>query len=173
VFNPPNPGLGPIKTTHYSLGFDQTIPGILDFSLTTFVKKINEQVYESWMPGATPVVYTTYQNGIEIDSKGFTFDIRFQKINRIHVEANYTLQWVIENRPDPYFRVGVASANPMFINTPYIAPSYYDQRHTVNLFTHIHTLSKDGPEILGMYPLGNFGVGLRYTFGSGFKYTPN
>jgi hypothetical protein len=54
----------------------------------------------------------------------------------------------------------------------FVAPTDFDQRHTGSLNVDVRLNKDDGPSFLGVKPLGNLGLNLLLTFGSGFPYTP-
>ena len=53
-----------------------------------------------------------------------------------------------------------------------IAPLDYDITHKGAIMIDFRTLPEDGPKVLGMMPLANVGLNLRYDFHSGSPYTP-
>lgn len=167
----PNPGLKPVKTTSYEVGFEQQIGANAAIDITAFYKEIRDQVYLLAMQGARPSIYSMYVNGDFGNVKGFSFDFRLRRTARVMANVNYTLQWANGTGSDPNTQFNIAWQNPNERPT-YVAPLNYDQRHTATVNIDFRTQPKDGPEVFGVYPLGEFGVNIWYSFGSGLAYTP-
>lgn len=167
----PNPGLEPVKTTSYEVGFEQQIGANAAIDITAFYKEIRDQVYLLAMQGARPSVYSMYINGDFGNVKGFSFDFRLRRIARVMANVNYTLQWANGTGSDPDTQFNIAWQNPNERPT-YVAPLDYDQRHTATVNIDFRTQPKDGPRVFGVYPLGEFGINIWYSLGSGLAYTP-
>jgi hypothetical protein len=139
--------------------------------VTAFYKEIRDQVYELTQQGARPSVYALFINGDFGNVKGFSFDFQLRRTARIMATANYTLQWANGTGSDPTTQRNIAWQNPNERPT-YVSPLSFDQRHTGSINIDFRTLPEDGPELFGVRPLGEAGINLWWTYGSGLAYTP-
>jgi len=166
-----NPNLKPVKTTSYEVGFEQQIGENASLGVTAYYKEVRDQIFLNNRIGATPRSYTMYDNGDFGNIKGFSFDFSLRRTHRIKADVNYTIQWANGTGSDPTTQYYIAWHNPEERPT-YVAPLDYDQRHTATMNVNFRTLPKDGPMLWGGHPLGQLGVNLWYTYGSGLAYTP-
>jgi len=167
----PNPGLKPVKTTSYEVGFEQQLGTNAAIDVTAFYKEIRDQVMEMALQGAVPTSYSFFMNGDFGNTKGFSFDFTLRRTARVMANANYTLQWANGTGSDPATQYRIAWQNPDERPT-YVAPLDFDQRHTASLNVDFRTLPEDGPQLFGKYPLGEVGLNVWWTYGSGLAYTP-
>jgi len=165
-----NPSLKPVKTTSYEVGFDQQIGANAAMTITAFYKEIRDQVYVRSIT-ALPIAYNLYINGDFGNVKGFSFDFRLRRTARVMANVNYTLQWANGTGSDPDTQYRIAWQNPDERPT-YVAPLNYDQRHTATVNVDFRTKAEDGPAVLGGHPLGEAGLNVWYSYGSGLAYTP-
>ncbi|MBN1781448.1 TonB-dependent receptor [bacterium] len=166
-----NPNLKPKKTTSYEVGFEQQIGENASLDITAFYKEIRDEVYLKTLTEAQPTAYASYINGDFGNVKGFSFDFQLRRTHRVMANMIYTLQWANGTGSDPDTQYNIAWQNPSERPT-YVAPLDYDQRHTATLNVDFRTLPDDGPELLGGHPIGDLGLNIWYTYGSGFAYTP-
>jgi outer membrane receptor protein involved in Fe transport len=165
-----NPGLRPIKTTSYEVGFEQQLGMNAAIDITAFYKEIRDQIYLRTY-AARPSVYALYINGDFGNVKGFSFDFQLRRTARVMANANYTLQWANGTGSDPSTQYRIAWQNPNERPT-YVAPLDFDQRHTASVNVDFRTLADDGPEVFGIRPLAEVGLNIWMTYGSGLAYTP-
>jgi len=166
-----NPGLKPVKTTSYEVGFEQQLGTNAAIDITAFYKEIRDQVYVQALIGAVPTSYAMYMNGDFGNVKGFSFDFQLRRTARVMANVNYTLQWANGTGSDPSTQYRIAWQNPEERPT-FVAPLDFDQRNTASLNIDFRTLPEDGPKVFGVYPLGEVGLNVWWTYGSGLAYTP-
>jgi hypothetical protein len=128
-------------------------------------------VFELAQQGARPTAYALFINGDFGNVKGFSFDFQLRRTARVMATANYTLQWANGTGSDPTTQRNIAWQNPTERPT-YVSPLDYDQRNTGSINVDFRTLPEDGPELFGVRPLGELGINVWWTYGSGLAYTP-
>jgi outer membrane receptor protein involved in Fe transport len=168
-----NPSLKPVKTTSYEVGLEQQIGSNASVDVTAFYKEIRDEIKVANVLNALPTSYASYVNGDFGNVKGFSFSFQLRRTARILANANYTIQWANGTGSDPesQYRL-VWQFTPNDRPPTYVAPLDYDQRHTASLNVDFRTQSEDGPELFGVYPLGEVGLNVWWTYGSGLAYTP-
>jgi len=166
-----NPNLKPKKTTSYEVGFEQQIGENASLDITAFYKEIRDEVFLKTRIEAVPTAYASYINGDFGNVKGFSFDFQLRRTHRVMANIIYTLQWANGTGSDPDSQYNIAWQNPTERPT-YVAPLDYDQRHSATVNVDFRTLPDDGPEVFGVRPIGNLGLNVWYTYGSGLAYTP-
>ncbi|MDZ4698210.1 MAG: TonB-dependent receptor [Rhodothermales bacterium] len=165
-----NTGLQPEKTTKYELGFRQRLGERSAFTISGFFHQIENLIQQREIRGASPSVYTSYENVDFGTVKGVEFDFDLRRTGNTSARINYTLA----------FADGTGSSNnttstiTWVDETPpnFISPLDFDQRHKVNVSVDYRLGKGQGPSIGGVHVLENFGVNVLATVGSGFPYTP-
>ena len=165
-----NPNLKPEKTTSYELGFRQRLTERAALTISGFYKQIENLIQQREIRGATPSVYTSYENVDFGTVKGLEFAIDLRRSNGFLANVNYTLG----------FADGTGSADnttgtiTWVDETPpnFISPLSFDRRHVFNLSLDYRLGQGEGPEVFGVNVLQNFGVNVLGTVNSGLPYTP-
>jgi outer membrane receptor protein involved in Fe transport len=165
-----NTGLKPEKTTKYELGFRQRLGDRSAFTISGFFHQIENLIQVREIRGATPSVYTSFENVDFGTVKGVEFDFDLRRTGNTSARINYTLS----------FADGTGSANGttgtiVWVDeTPpnFISPLDFDQRHKVNVSLDYRLGKGEGPSLGGVRVLENFGINVLATVGSGFPYTP-
>jgi outer membrane receptor protein involved in Fe transport len=168
-----NPNLAPVKTTQYELGFRQQIGDNIAFNITAYYKELRDliqlqQVFPS--PDAAHGQYTAYANGDYGTVKGLSFSFDLRRTQRVAARASYTLQFAGATGSNATTGARIAWLGGNTIT--FVSPTDFDQRHTGSVNVDIRTRADDGPLFLNGHPLGNVGLNLLFTFGSGLPYTP-
>jgi outer membrane receptor protein involved in Fe transport len=166
-----NPALEPVKTTSYEIGFRQQVGDNASLDVTAFYKEIRDLVQQRNIY-ADPVPYAAFINGDFGSVKGLTATFDLRRTNRVAATAAYTLQFAGGTGS-----AGNEASNINWLGSPPVYPSFvspldFDQRHTLSLNMDFRTNKGEGPSFLGGRPLGQVGLNLLFTLGSGFPYTP-
>ncbi len=168
-----NPDLEPTKTTQYEIGLSQQVGenGALDIS--AFYKEIRDLVVLRNRYNAIPNTYAQYQNGDYGSVKGLSLNFDMRRTERVAAHLSYTLQFAggTGSTSGGNFYVTWISQGTEYYPT-YVAPLDFDQRHTGSINLDIRTKADDGPMLMNGHPLGNMGINLYWSFGSGLPYTP-
>ena len=165
-----NPNLQPEKTTSYELGFRQRLSERSALTISGFYKQIENLIQLREIRGATPSVYSSYENVDFGTVKGLEFAFDLRRSNGILANVNYTLSFADGTGSGDRTTgtiVWVDETPPNFIS-----PLDFDQRHRFNLSLDYRLGTGEGPEVFGVKILENFGVNVLGTVGSGFPYTP-
>jgi hypothetical protein len=119
---------------------------------------------------ATPIPYAIYLNQDYGTVKGLSLTFNLRRTNRVAGSVNYTLQYAAGTGSDANTFYNIAWQQGRV--PTFVAPLDFDQRHTGSANFDFRTNPGDGPTFLGGKPLGNVGLNLLFTFGSGLSYTP-
>jgi outer membrane receptor protein involved in Fe transport len=166
-----NPDLEPTKTTQYEVGLSQQLGDNAALDLTAFYKEIRDLVVLRNRYLASPNTYPQYQNGDYGSVKGFSVNFNLRRTNRVAAHASYTLQFAGGTGSTSGGNFYVTWIGREYYPT-FVAPLDFDQRHTGSLNLDIRTKADDGPMLMGGHPLGNMGINVYWSFGSGLPYTP-
>ncbi len=169
-FTNENPNLAPIRTTAYEVGFRHQLGDNAAVDVTAYYKEIRDYVRLRNLDFAQPIPYALYTNEDYGTVKGASVTFTLRRTNRFAGTANYTLQYAAGTGSDANTFYNIAwqqGRDPTFV-----APLDFDQRHTGSVNVDFRTNKEDGPTILGGKLLGNLGLNLLLTFGSGLSYTP-
>ncbi|MCI0698439.1 TonB-dependent receptor [candidate division KSB1 bacterium] len=166
-----NPALQPVKTTSYEVGFRQQIGDNASLDITAYYKEIRDLVQQRNI-FAEPVPYAAFVNGDFGTVKGLTATFDLRRTNRVAATASYTLQFAGGTGS-----AGAEASNINWLGNPptypsFVSPLDFDQRHTLALNLDFRTNKGEGPMFLNGRPLGQVGLNLLLTLGSGFPYTP-
>ncbi len=164
-----NAELAPIKTSAFEIGLRQKLNDFANFNLTAFYKENRDLITLRAIYG-TRFVYATYSNEDESTAKGISATVSWRLRQSISTNVAYTLQSVSGTS------VGNAS-NILLLGNPPVFPAIaaaldYDQRHTLTLNADFRAGKDEGPQWLDAHFLGEVGLNLLFTYGSGFPYTP-
>ncbi len=166
-----NPDLGPVKTTSYEIGIGQQLGLNSSLSATAYYKEIKDLVVLKNRVNAAPSTYAQYQNGDYGTVKGLSLTYKLRRTNRVAANVSYTMQWAKGTGSTSSSNFYVAWIGDEYYPI-FVSPLDYDQRHTLSLNVDFRTNPEDGPEFMGMRPLGNVGLNVLANAGSGFPYTP-
>lgn len=165
-----NTGLKPEKTTKYELGFRQRLGDRSAFTISGFFHQIENLIQQREIRGATPSVYTSYENVDFGTVKGVEFDFDLRRTGNTSARINYTLSFA-----DGTGSSSTTTSTITWVDeTPpnFISPLDFDQRHKLNVSVDYRLGKGEGPMLGGIHPLENFGINVLATVGSGFPYTP-
>ncbi len=165
-----NSNLKPEKTTKYELGFRQRLGERAAMTISGFYSQIENLIQLREVRGASPSVYSSYENVDFGTVKGIEFAFDLRRTNGFLASLDYTLS----------FAEGTGSGDRttstiVWVDeTPpnFISPLDFDQRHVLNLSLDYRLGTGEGPEIFGVTALENFGVNVLAVAGSGLPYTP-
>ncbi|MCI0699425.1 TonB-dependent receptor [candidate division KSB1 bacterium] len=169
-FTQENPNLAPIRTTAYEVGFRQQLGDNAALDITSYYKEIRDYVRLVNLDFATPVPYAIYLNQDYGTVKGLSLTFNLRRTNRVSGSVNYTLQYAAGTGSDANTFYNIAWQQGRV--PTFVAPLDFDQRHTGSANFDFRTNPDDGPTFLNGKPLGNVGLNLLFTFGSGLSYTP-
>lgn len=165
-----NPDLEPTKTTSYELGFRQQVGDAAALDISAYYKETRDLIVLEQLTDARPIPYQRFTNGDFGTIKGLSVNFNLRRISRVSANLSYTFQQAAAT--------GSAANTGFFVGwlggdyPTFVSPTDFDQRHTGSLNVDVRLNKEDGPTFLGMKPLGNMGLNLLLTFGSGFPYTP-
>jgi outer membrane receptor protein involved in Fe transport len=165
-----NPDLEPTKTTSYEIGFRQQVGDAAALDISAYYKETRDLIVLETLANARPIPYQRFTNGDFGTIKGVTINFNLRRTSRVSSNLSYTFQQATAtgSAANTGFFVGwLGGVYPTFVT-----PTDFDQRHTGSLNVDVRLNKDDGPTFLGMKPLGNMGLNLLLTFGSGFPYTP-
>ncbi len=165
-----NPNLLPEKTTKYELGFRQRLGARSALTISGFVHQIENLIQLREIRGATPSVYSSYENVDFGTVKGLEFGFDLRRTAGFSANLNYTLSFA-----DGTGSGDRTTSTIVWVDeTPpnFISPLDFDQRHKFNASMDYRLGSGEGPTIFGAKLLENFGINVLATAGSGFPYTP-
>jgi outer membrane receptor protein involved in Fe transport len=164
-----NTNLKPEKTTKYELGFRQRIGARAALTISGFFHQIENLIQKREVRGATPSVYTSYENVDFGTVKGIEFGFDLRRTNGFSANLNYTLSFADGTGSGD----ATTSTITWVDETPpnFISPLDFDQRHKFNASIDYRLGQGEGPTIFGAKLLENFGVNVLATSGSGFPYT--
>ena len=163
-----NPNLEPEKTTSYEVGFKQQIGSSLGVNINVFYKEIEGLIQQvSFDNDITSL--GTFINGDFGSVKGVDIMATLRRVNNLSASFNYTLS----------FAKGTGSSAGTLRNIAWLqgevptvaSPLDFDQRHTGSVTLDYRFGDNDGPQVMGVKPLSNFGINLIGTFNSGRPYT--
>ena len=165
-----NSNLRPEKTTKYELGFRQRLGDRAALTVSGFYSQIENLIQLREVRGATPSVYSSFENVDFGTVKGLEMAFDLRRTNGFLANLNYTLSFAEGTGS------GDATTNTIVWvdETPpnFISPLDFDQRHNLNLSIDYRLGAGEGPELFGVNVFENFGVNVLAKAGSGFPYTP-
>ena len=165
-----NTNLRPEKTTKYELGFRQRLGDRAALTISGFYSQIENLIQVREVRGASPSVYTSFENVDFGTVKGLEFAFDLRRTNGFLANLNYTLQFA-----DGTGSGSNTTGTIVWVDeTPpnFISPLDFDQRHNLNLSLDYRLGQGEGPELFGVNILENFGFNILAKAGSGFPYTP-
>jgi outer membrane receptor protein involved in Fe transport len=168
-----NPELKPTKTTSYELGFRQQIGEAAALDVTAYYKETRDLIQSETMYGAYPIPYQRYTNGDYGTIKGVSVNFNLRRTERVSANLAYTLQYATATGSTAGTGFYVGWLSPITGYPTFVSPTDFDQRHTGSLNIDVRLNKDDGPAFLGSKILGNVGLNMLLTFGSGFAYTPS
>jgi len=172
-----SPRLRPEKTIAYDIGLVKGIEFLkLVLDVSAYYKDVKDLIQHVYYEDEKGNLYETFANREYADIKGFHVSFRrhsgaFTAIMRYNYQVatgksatpfDADIKF-IENPDEGELPVELPDAKDEYLN--------YDRPHRmVSSFTY-YTKRNSGPEILGMRPLSNLRVNLRYTYQTGRPYT--
>lgn len=167
-----NPNLKPERRTNYELGFRQRLGARAALQISGFFSQLENQISRRVVPNVFPNNYQTYENVDFGTVKGIELEFDLRRTRNLSVNANYTLSYAQGTGSDPETTNQIVwrqEQNPFYPR--FISPLAFDQRHKLNMTLDYRLGEEEGPQIMGAYPLANFGVNVVGNFGSGLPYT--
>ncbi len=124
-----NPDLKPQKTTEYELGFKQALTEKSAIKISAFYRELRDLIQTVSYTQAYPITYVAYGNRDFGTVKGFSLEYEMRRINRVKLDANYTLQFADGTGSGTTSGLNLArNGQP---NLRYILPLNYDNRHQI------------------------------------------
>jgi outer membrane receptor protein involved in Fe transport len=179
--NYPNPNLKPERTTDYQIGFRQQVGDVSAFDISFFYKETKDlivirQIYTD--PGATHSPYIGRVNGDFGTVRGLTLRYDIRRIERISLNASYTLQSALATGSTSGTHFNIAwqdvsgpDGTPYFPVIP--APTDFDREHFGNINLDYRFAENDGPMLFDSRILERAGANFLFNFSSGRRYTKN
>jgi outer membrane receptor protein involved in Fe transport len=167
-----NAGLRPEKTTTYELGFRQRLGARAALQISGFYKQIENLIGLRIVQNVVPNNYQTFENIDFGTVKGMEVEFDLRRTNNVSLNANYTLSFAQGTGSDASTTAQIVwrqESDPFY--PTFISPLDFDQRHKANVTLDYRLGENEGPQILGGYPLSNFGVNIVGTFSTGLPYT--
>ena len=167
-----NSGLKPEKTTNYELGFRQRLGARAALQISGFYKQIENLIGLRIVQNVTPNNYQTFDNVDFGTVKGMEVEFDLRRTNNVSLNANYTLSFAQGTGSDASTTAQIVwrmESDPFY--PTFISPLDFDQRHKANITLDYRLGDNEGPQILGGYPLSNFGINVVGTFATGQPYT--
>jgi len=166
--NPIGYDLEPERSTQYEVGFSQQFTDFAAFDVTAFYKDIKGQIQYDLIdtaPGYRIGQYPVYSNKDYAITKGFEFQLRIRRINRIMGQINYTIS---SARGTNSFTqsAGGAIEGPGQLAPKITVPLDFDQTHRGSVNLDYRFGRGDGGPILEQS-----GLNILFTFNSGHRYT--
>lgn len=166
-----NPNLEAQKTIQYEVGYNQGLSDIMGIEFVGYFKEMKD-ILASYK-AADPVSgarYTTYINKDFARVIGMDLTLNKRFADNYSFSATYGFMMAKGNNSDE------DAAYLNFLNDEYIPPvattyTDFDRRHSVTANFFYAFLPKQGPELLGIYPLENTTLSLTLNAESGLPYT--
>jgi outer membrane receptor protein involved in Fe transport len=176
IQNPVGFGLKPERTTSYEIGFKQQIGENLAFDITGFYKDIKDQIQirqTFGLPNTSTPTYYAWVNGDFSTVKGVEFKLDLRRTQRIAASFDYTYSDAegTGSNPSTGFRMIWQSATTTPFFPQQIAALDFNQTHKGSINLDYRYANEDGPELLGIKLLENFGFNMLFSFGSGYNFT--
>ena len=176
-----NPNLKPERTTDYQIGFRQQLGDVSAFDLSFFYKDTKDLiVIRQIIPelGAPHSAYIGNVNGDFGTVRGLTLRYDIRRINRISLNASYTMQSAQATGSNSATHFNIAwqdvsgpDGQPYFPVIP--APTTFDRTHFGNINLDYRFAENDGPVLFDSKILERAGANFLFTFSSGIRYTRN
>lgn len=176
-----NPNLKPERTTDYQIGFRQQVGDVSAFDLSFFYKDTKDLVViRQIIPeaGANHSAYIGNVNGDFGTVRGLTFRYDIRRIERISMNASYTLQSAQATGSASATHFNIAwqdvsgpDGQPYFPVIP--APTTFDRTHFGNVNLDYRFAENDGPTLFDSKILERAGANFLFSFSSGIRYTKN
>lgn len=176
-----NPNLKPERTTDYQIGFRQQLGDVSAFDLSFFYKDTKDLiVIRQIIPelGAPHSAYIGNVNGDFGTVRGLTLRYDVRRIERISLNASYTLQSAQATGSNSATHFNIAwqdvsgpDGQPYFPVIP--APTTFDRTHFGNINLDYRYAENDGPVLFDTKILERAGANFLFSFSSGIRYTKN
>jgi hypothetical protein len=169
-----NPNLEPTRTRAYEMGGRFQLNTYANLDLTVFYKDIRNASGFHTIPDTNGVIPHIIQNEETAFSRGFTAGLELNGGRRLQGRLYYTFsdaQGTASSFDDHWLIARYetwSTEGPLYPEEPH--PMVYDIRHKGTALLMIRSLEKDGPAWGGLYPLGDWSLGLTFHFHSGRPY---
>ncbi|MCK5147104.1 TonB-dependent receptor [bacterium] len=174
-FSPqPNPNLEPEKQTTYEFGFQMQFGDNASLDVTAYYKDVRDLITIRRMIVPLESGYTSpdlFTNGDFSTVRGFTTTFNMRRTSRVQTQIMYTYTVAHGTGSDAQSHRDIAwqETTPFF---PKVVQTLdFDIRHAATAVIDVRTKADDGPEFMGMYPLGNIGANFKFDVSSGAPYT--
>lgn len=164
-----NAGVKPQKTVAFEVGVKQALSPITKLTATVWSKDIRDLLStQSYRIISIPAVVYTNSDYASVKGLDVSVDRRFG--GYFGANLSYTLSVARGNNSSPIAGYFSAYTDEEIPHKEYYLS--FDQRHDLSLNVTFRTSKKDGPTILGMYPLAGLNANLLLNAASGLPYTP-
>jgi outer membrane receptor protein involved in Fe transport len=166
-----NPNLRPEKTTSYEVGFKQMLSDNASLQVTAFYKEVDDLIQVlNINTDVTNIAFNT--NGDFGLIKGFDVIFSLRRSERVSANINYEYQTALTTGSATGSNFNIAWQGGARGNFPkFVQPNDFEQQHRGTVNVDYRMLEKDGPEVLGIYPLERLGVNMLFTAYSGHPFT--
>ena len=172
-----NPRLRPEKTIAYDIGLVKGITFLKAvLKVSAYYKDVKDLVQHVYYEDEKGNLYETFANREYADIKGFHVSLKrhsgaFTAITRYNYQVATGKSATPFDAEIKFIEKPDEGELPVELPDPEDEYLNYDRTHRlVSTFTY-STKRNSGPEVLGMRPLSNWRVNLRYTFQTGRPYT--
>ncbi len=167
-----NPKMKAQKTQAFEFGVKQQIGDLFAIDFSLYYKDIFNLAGSSFQ-FYFPLNYAVYDNSDYANAKGF--EITLQKRYSHYISGNLNYTWLLAQGNENSAKEGSvkywgSTNNRLRPRRPF--PLNWDRRHVFNLNLDFRIPPGDGPTILGIKPLADFGANFIAQIRSGLPYTP-
>jgi hypothetical protein len=165
-----NPNLKPQRTVKYEFGFDHMFTDDIAVGVKGFYNDIFDLTGQAPVGGPGSGLYM-FINLDYASSKGF--EVTFKKRYRDYFGIDFSYVYMIaKGRSESPYALYYAEWNSGPGLLPREIRMAWDREHTVNLFFNYMVPPNTDYKIFGMPFFDDWGLTVRWTWGTGFPYTP-
>ena len=158
-----NPALKPQRTVQYESGFENQISDDMAFAIRAYYKDIFDY---ATLTSTSNGINRLFVNLDYASARGFEVTLSRSFSGNFSANATYTYQIAKGRSSNPLASV----FSPQF-QLPRETRLDWDQEHTANLFVRYNVGPKEEGSFFGLPFINNWGMSLKWQFGSGFPYT--
>ncbi|NOY76659.1 MAG: TonB-dependent receptor [Calditrichaeota bacterium] len=170
----PNPNLKPMRTIQYEVGLQQQIGANASISVTVFYKDIKDFIQLRVCfpePGYSYASFFQYQNVDFGTTKGVQLSFNLRRTKRIQASVDYTYSKAMGTGSSSGSHFDIAWQDQQLRFPTVLMPLDFNQDHVATMNVDFRLTKDDGPTVLGVKPLANFGINAFFTMHSGNRYT--
>ena len=167
-----NPDLDAVRTISYEAGVRHRTGELSTVSFSAFYKEITGLVQTSPVSQESSGTFFMYGNDdsyATVQGAEMTFLQLPGDILSGNVSYTYSIAEGRYSSATEQYEYSSEGYSVIPVDDNYLS---WDQRHQLNASVHIAFGQEGGPEIGGFHPLQYTGIGLNWTYGSGYPYSP-